>query len=52
MEKHEQIFNTQESKIDLNELHNILENLEPQTSEQFEMKAILERAKDILTRSH
>lgn len=55
MENQEQIFNTtnnQESPIDLAEIHSILENLTPETPEQFETKAVLERAKNILTRSH
>lgn len=52
MENQEQILNKNEATIDLNELHTILENIEPETPEQFEMKAILERAKSILTRSH
>ncbi len=52
MENQEQILNKNEVSNDLNELHNILENTEPQTPEQFEMKGILERAKNILLKSH
>lgn len=55
MENQEQILNTnynQESHTDLIEIHNILGNIQPETPEQFETKEILERAKNILTRSH